>query len=281
MKKLVLILVIIISFAGISAITKEDGRAGATGSPGETTCNTSQCHSGNPLNNGAGSVVISAPTMPNWQYFPGHNYPISVTVSKTGSPLFGFGFEALRSTGANGGVLSITNPAQTQLKSAPISGNFRTNVVHTLNAGLTADSHTFTFNWTAPAAGTGNVTFYTAGNAANNDGDSTGDFIYTASHVITESLTALNEIPGYDALQLYPNPATDRFKIVFDLDQTSQVEIKMNDLSGKIVENVTSETLSTGRHEIYHDISQDLPRGVYFVTVSAGQKQMVKRVAVL
>src|SRR5262245_7894829 len=122
MKKIFTLITIVIAFAGISAIQKEDGRAGATGSPGETTCNTSQCHVGNVVNNGAGSIVIAVPTMTNWQYIPGQVYPISVTVSKSGTPLFGLGFEALRSTGANGGTLTITNSAETWLKSAVVGG---------------------------------------------------------------------------------------------------------------------------------------------------------------
>src|SRR5262249_35106842 len=36
----------------------------------------------------------------------------------------------------------------------------------------------WSFNWTAPPAGSGTVTFWVSGNAANNDQNNTGDFIY-------------------------------------------------------------------------------------------------------
>src|SRR6185369_13678069 len=37
---------------------------------------------------------------------------------------------------------------------------------------------TWTFDWTAPSTDVGPVTFYAAGNQANNDGNTSGDFIY-------------------------------------------------------------------------------------------------------
>ena len=36
----------------------------------------------------------------------------------------------------------------------------------------------WTFNWTAPAIDVGPVIFYAAGNQANNDGNTSGDYIY-------------------------------------------------------------------------------------------------------
>jgi len=41
-------------------------------------------------------------------------------------------------------------------------------------------------DWTAPAAGTGPVRFYAAGNAANGSGDETGDKIYTTNLAVAE-----------------------------------------------------------------------------------------------
>lgn len=275
------IIIIVASFAGISAIQKEDGRAGATGSPGETTCNTSQCHVGNPVNNGAGSIVISAPTMASWQYIPGQVYPISVTVSRTGSPLFGLGFEALKASGANGGALSITNPSQTQIKSAVVGGNVRANVVHQLNGGLTANTHTFTFNWTAPATGIGPITFYSAGNAANDNGMASGDFIYTTSQIVTESTAGLESISDRYLTSVYPNPANATFNLGFELTEPSLVIIKLIDVQGKIVSELVSETLASGNHEIRNSADQQFAPGLYFVHFTINDQQSVKRLIVL
>ena len=45
----------------------------------------------------------------------------------------------------------------------------------------TKNGAAFQFDWTPPASNAGPVTFYVAGNAANGDGTSAGDHIYTSS----------------------------------------------------------------------------------------------------
>ena len=281
MKKITLIIVAIFGIASISGIMKEDGRAGATGSPGETTCNTSQCHTGNAVNAAGGSIVISAPTLTNWEYVPGTVYPISVTVARNGVSLFGLGFEALRSTGANGGTLTITNSVQTKILNAVVGGNVRNNVVHKLNGGASSGSHTFNFNWTAPVAGTGNVTFYSAGNAANGTGTASGDFIYTTSHVVTEMTSGIKDVTDQSKMQIYPNPVVDKFKVLFTLKESAFVEINMLDTQGKNVSNVLSTTLPAGEQELQHAPVHSLSPGVYFVQMIIDNTQAVKRIVVM
>ena len=106
-----------------------------------------------------------------------------MTVSEGTKPLFGFGFEALLSSGANAGTL--TQGTGSTIKTANISGNVRRNVVHQLNAGASSGSHTWSFTWVAPATNVGNVTFYAAGNACNANGSDSGDHVYTTSQVVT------------------------------------------------------------------------------------------------
>ena len=153
-----------------STMMSDNGKAGKTGSPGELTC--IDCHG----DSGGGSIAVSGIT--GGTYTPGTTYNLSVVIARTGSSLFGLGFEALTAANANAGTLTITNATQTQLKSATVSGVSRQSVVHQLNGGATSNTHTFTFNWTAPVAGTGNVTFYFAGVACNSDGNESGDYVY-------------------------------------------------------------------------------------------------------
>ncbi len=164
----------------------DNGKAGRTGSPNENPCTTS-CHNTYALNSGPGSISIQSQGMTNFVYTPGQVYAMSVTVSQTGVGLFGVGIEALTSTNNNAGTLTITDAASTQIKTATVSGISRRNIVHKLNGGLSSNSKVFNFSWTAPAAGTGNVTFYFAGNASNSSGTDAGDYIYTGSQVITEA----------------------------------------------------------------------------------------------
>jgi hypothetical protein len=163
----------------------DDGRAGHNGSPGEMTCAKSTCHTSFTLNSGPGSVSINAVGMTNWQYVPGQTYTIQVTVAQTNFGLFGFGFEALLGSGANAGTLTpgIDNHAL----NATVLGNSRKTITHDLDDGLSANSHTFTFTWLAPATAVP-VTFYAAGNAANNNNTDQGDYIYTTSQALTPAV---------------------------------------------------------------------------------------------
>jgi hypothetical protein len=164
----------------------DNGKAGRTGSPGETNC--TNCHNSFTLNSGGGSITMQSPGMTGFQYTPGQTYTMSVTVARTGSSLFGVGIEALTSANANAGTLNITDPASTQIKSATVSGVSRRNIVHVLNGGASTDSKVFNFSWTAPAAGTGNVTFYFAGVSAvgTGNGNENNDYVYTSTQVLTE-----------------------------------------------------------------------------------------------
>lgn len=233
MKKILALLLVLAACVFVFAdILDEDGKAGRTGSPGEFDC--TGCHTSFPVNTGGGSITISSPNLTNWQYVPGQVYQIDVTVAKTGVPLFGFGFESLRSTGANAGTFAITNSAQTQLKNANINGNNRSNVVHKENGGLTNDSHTFSFNWTAPATNIGNITFYSAGNATNNQGDSLGDYVYKTSRVVTPFVVGVNT-PQFDkGVKIYPMPVSTELNIICDAFK-KLTSLEIADIKGNVV----------------------------------------------
>jgi hypothetical protein len=159
-----------------------DGKSGHNGSPGEQTCAKSGCHATYALNSGTGSVSISFPDMPGNAYVAGQTYTVQVTVAQSGIGLFGFGAEALLASGANGGTLNAG--AGSQALNATVSGNSRKTITQMQDAGLSANTHTWSFTWVAPATGQ-DVTFYAVGNAADGDGGTDGDRIYSTSQVVT------------------------------------------------------------------------------------------------
>jgi uncharacterized protein (TIGR03437 family) len=61
-------------------------------------------------------------------------------------------------------------------------------------------TNTISFTWTAPASDVGPVTIYVAANAANGNGDDSGDHIYTTKLQLSPSATA-----GADAPKVAPN----------------------------------------------------------------------------
>ena len=264
--------------SAFKTVFSNNGIAGRTGSPGETTC--SNCHGAS----GTGSVLINLPTalQGGASYTLGQTYTISVTVSQSACNLFGFGFEALLSTGANGGTL--TAGTGSVAKNATVSGISRKNLVHTLNGGTGSGSHTFSFTWQAPATNVGNVTFYTAGLAANGDNlDNTADKTYTTSVVIpAPQSVGIAENSGIDAnISIFPNPATEKMSLNYTLIKNSNVKAEIFNLEGKAIE-LFNEHQSTGEMKYEIELAKlNLAKGIYFISLSIdGNKAITKKVVI-
>ncbi len=276
MKKIyIIILFFSVTFLAIADILNEDGKAARTGAPGEFDC--TGCHTSFAVNAGPGSISITSPNLTNWQYIPGQTYQIDVTVAHTGKPLFGFGFESLRtSNNTNAGAFAITNNTETQLKSATVSGTPRSNVVHKQNGGLTNDAHTFSFNWTAPSTNIGNIRFWTAGNASDNQGDTLGDYVYKTSQLVTPFVTGINEVDEISYLSVSPNPAGNHFELrTINFNKGDLVWV--SDIHGKIVFSKEME-LSTN---IIRVNSSAYSNGVYMVSYRSGGKTKSSKVLVV
>lgn len=117
-----------------------------TGSPGDGS-NCTECHGGT-----ATSVTgwITS-NIPAGGYTPGQTYQITATNQLTGTGKFGFEVSPQNAAGTLLGTLVAGTNSQ-------LVGSNKY-VTHT-NANTTVSA--WTFNWTAPAAGTGTVTFYGA-----------------------------------------------------------------------------------------------------------------------
>lgn len=246
-----------------SAQDNDDGRAGHTGSPGEQTCAKSGCHAGSAVNGPNGSVSISAPDLVNWEYVPGQQYTINVTVSNPGRSLFGLGFEALQASGANAGTLSPG--VGTHILNATVSGNSRASITHLLNGGASPNQHTFTFTWTAPSTNIGNVTFYVAGNAANGNGSTSGDLIYTSSQVVTPFTTSnVDEFVKTVNLKAYPNPVVNELRVDYSIRKAGQLEVIMFDAMGRTVKQWMNESVVPGNFSRTLDMSE-FSKGQYIM----------------
>ena len=258
-------------FAGIES---DNGKAGATGSPGEQTCSQSNCHTGSSDNSMGGSVTLTSNDLINWEYTPGQTYTLTATVSQQGRSLFGIGLEALLPSGANAGTL--IPGAGTTTKNATIAGNVRKNIVHNMNAGATANAHSFTFTWTAPATDVGPVTIYYAGNATNNNGMKTGDYIYTASQVVNSvGVGVSEEVNTPFTFSFYPNPATENITASYSLDESAKVTYIIYDLTGKKVQTETTNRFP-GAQQQNIDI-EHLHTGTYLLSINANGSVITKR----
>ena len=255
-------------FAGIES---DNGKAGATGSPGENNCRN--CHSTYALNSTLGSLTITS-NMTNWEYVPGQTYQISVTVAQTGKTLFGLGFEALLPSGANAGTL--TAGTGTTIKNATVSGNSRRNIVHQLNGGASSGTHTFTFNWAAPTTNIGAITFYAAGDACNANGSTSGDYVYTTSQVVNPAPVGVaEEVNTLFTFSFYPNPATENITLNYALEESSKVSYIIYDLTGKQIQT-ESATRFPGAQQQSIDVNA-LQAGTYLLSLNVDGSIITKR----
>ena len=150
--------------------------AGYTGAPQEEPAACAECHV--PPDAGTGKISITAPPT----YVPGQTYPITVTHTNTDLTRLRWGFELTVLDTANdekaGELQNINGLTQILNNAGPNSA--RQYIEHTASGTFIGQQNgaSWTFNWTAPATDAGPVVFYAAGNQANNDGNTSGDYIY-------------------------------------------------------------------------------------------------------
>ena len=150
--------------------------AGYTGAPQEEPEACAECHV--PPDAGTGKIFITAPQT----YVPGQTYPITVTHQNIDPTRLRWGFQlTVLDTASDekaGELQSINGLTQVLNNAGP--GSARQYIEHTAAGTFVGQQNgaSWTFNWTAPATDVGPVSFYAAGNQANNDGNTSGDYIY-------------------------------------------------------------------------------------------------------
>jgi hypothetical protein len=281
MKKFHLVVSAIIAVVLSTAfgILSENGKAGYTNSPGELNC--ADCHNtyGN-SNTGPGSIYVTS-SMNNWQYVPGQTYTVNIIVKQTGKPLFGVGFEALTSTNANAGSLVITNTAKTQIKSKTINGVTRNNVVHQQNGGLQADSTVFTFDWVAPVTNIGNITFYFAGIAANNNGSEDNDYVYHYTKVVSPANTTsvIENRNTVGSFKSYINEE-GRIAIEFYSTKVDQPRINILDMKGRLISSELIGICPSGEVKSSIGIPSDLKSGNYIISILSSEQKLSSKILI-
>jgi hypothetical protein len=190
---------------------------GYTRAPGEEPEACAECHL-SPGDPGSGQISITAPPM----YVPGQTYQITVTHTNPDPTRRRWGFQltALDPSDEKAGELLTTTALTRIITGAP--SNNRQYIEHTTSQGVDGTfagqqgGASWTFNWTAPPTDVGIVTFYAAGNHANNDGSSSGDYIYftftssqpdpTPQLRLDSSGPAANQAAAFDSLLLLRDP---------------------------------------------------------------------------
>ena len=285
MKLKLLYLGAIAGFGFLSMMSFSSGATGnagdRTGSPlGTATC--TGCHSA------AGSfspnlvfLVTDANSTPvtNNTYTPGETYTIRVSVSAlpvaTIPPTIAqYGYQMTALDGNNAMAGTFANPTT----GATGAGN---GSKLSIFSGVTYVEHSqrstdgiFNVSWTAPAAGAGDVTFYSSGIAIDNNSTTGGDNVITTSLTLSESTsTNVNKVEVEDlAYSIFPNPITNNQFTISGVD--GEAHIAIHDLMGRLVYQEMATIQGNG-----HLVAiPEAPKGVYTVSVVQGNKMGTQRI---
>ena len=107
--------------------------------------------------------------------------------------------------------------------------------------------------------------------------------VHVIDAVITppvEGATNVREITLFDNTRVYPNPATDRINVRFELGNTSEVSIDMFNVTGKKVAERNLGRLPAGAHD-YVMGTDTMENGIYIVIVNSGNSAFANKVRVV
>ena len=191
-----------------SSSGRPDDRTGAPSSNG----NCGSCHSGGTQGTtvNIGVTEKGGAITPVTSYKPGKTYTIAIAVQGTLSTSKGFQSTVLDATNKKTGTTaSPTSGAKI------ISANSRDIVVQS-SPSLTG---IWSYEWTAPANPTGDVTIYTAGVAANGNGSDNGDQGAVKTSVLTLDASSGTSGSSLINLSAFPNPCNDVLQLSKAVDQ--------------------------------------------------------------
>jgi Secretion system C-terminal sorting domain len=120
---------------------------------------------------------------------------------------------------------------------------------------------------------------YVPGSGVRNTGvqdDQLADIIYYGSSDIVDTRTTPTSLP----FKVVPNPASNYVNVQLSLEQSTDVQIQVIDLSGSVVRAQQAGTLVAGSHQINVPV-ETLPNGAYFMRIIAGQQSGVRKLLIL
>lgn len=261
-----------LSLTTLSVISYPQGApAGVANDPsgGNATCTS--CHSGTAILATTQASITS--NIPAAGYTPGTQYVITATVTYAGRSTFGFEVSPQNSAGTKLGTIGLISSSTTKTVS---SGKYITQTQ--AGATGTTGSHTWTFNWTAPAAGSGAVTFYGAFLAANGNGSSSGDQTYKTSYTVAEAVAS-----GVNELEANTNALTvinlsNALHISYNAQSAASSNVELYNLNGTLVGSSSFDKQNAGKVELNFDLNQNLSTGIYIVKVQQGTQVLTKKI---
>lgn len=259
-------------FSSNSSGPASSGNGIRNGGPSSNgTCGS--CHGG-----GAGTTTINISlaekatgTAANGVYKPGVVYTVTLSGNNPSLPFFGFQLSAATAAHQQAGSFAnlgadkhISNLSGLQI------------VEHSTNIAKVNGAYVATFDWTAPTAGKGTITFYGIINGVNNDNGTNGDKVSTPATIsLTEQpgQTSIDDLRQYSDLKLYPNPASDVLHIRSESIANGKYNIRILDINGRAILSSNEDlNFSAG----YIVSLKSLKPGVYFLRIEGSGRQIVR-----
>jgi len=205
----------------------DSGNAGFSGGRFENgrTCATAGCHNGNAT---ATTGLISTNIDSNG-YVPGQSYQITVTANKNGMAKAGFQLSVQDLSGSFAGTLQSSN------NEMQVNGGY---ITHTsMGTACTGGSRSWTIDWTAPAAGSGDVEISVAENLSNNDGTSSGDQIVKEIVTVAEASSTGIEEAQTSEMSIRFNSENRQIRLIPSKQMTGESSFSIFNLAGQEVMN--------------------------------------------
>ena len=250
---LVVFVILMAGFSGNDLKHSSGADPGYTNSPGDGQ-NCTHCMGGTALPV-TGWITSDIPAT---GYVPGDTYTITATAVGTGNK----GFEVSPQDISGNLIGTLAAGSGNQLVG---SGKY---VTHT--QASSANPKNWIFQWTAPSAGAGEVTFY-------------GSIIVGKLNTKTTTMTVSQSTVGISennqaGFTLFPNPAHQQINISFSLDLPGKVSLDLLNVNGERLLNLMEEPLSAGDITRTFTISQ--PAGLYFIRMKSGEKNQIRKIII-
>lgn len=261
MKKTVITSILV---GGISVIMLTSGKNGAgvesgynatgseTGLGNTNGCKAGGCHGSTATTGITIAIELDSAGVATTHYVAGATYTVKITGTNTTSnslPKYGFQVSCIKDTVAqvtpvNAGTFATTGLPAGVRHTAPVASNFVCDLIEhstplapTTGTGGTGTVYSTSFQWTAPASGTGPISFWAALNAVNNNNNVSGDDWNTTKLVVLER-PATSEVASLSSINYgtaFPNPVNNLLHLSLSNVHQGECTIRVFSIDGKIV----------------------------------------------
>jgi hypothetical protein len=244
---------------------------------GGVSCGNSYCHGGITATDASRMEVkiLNSVGQPVSTYVPSSTYTVEVSLKVYNATKAGFQSVACLFGGAGGAGTSTNTimPAATQ-QTIINSTNYISHTSAGSTSAISAGYAKWQYKWVSPATNVGAITFATAGNVSNNNGQSTGDSAFNTVTIL-QAPTSINDIAFANTFAVYPVPSAT-FICVKNTDIIN-AKMSITNMNGVVVKTIVDYNF-TQANKI--DIGT-LPAGFYSIVINNDHKNAVKYFAKL